>query len=370
MNDFVLPKLEEIIYLAGVNNAPPITDILVDRDLSLPSVEDGDMVTLFTRDLTIASGCTLTVTDRCKGLRIFCFGDCTIDGTLSMTARGAHAAGEDVTLDIATMALFTVKFPGEMRAIDHYLKNFFTPASNFTDMPYSIRPVLSKSFITGQTVGTIASVGGDGGAALTSGSANGNPGQPGTNRSCGGGGGGGRYIYGTNDSYSGAGAKGTSFCGGAGGGGAGCNNSSYRAYAGSGAAFGGAGGYGSAPATNAAGGGGAGNPGGSGGSAGSYVGYAGSSGAGGLIILTVTGNLNISPSGSIVSRGSAGGSTSSASAYTAGGGGSGGGSVNIAHGGSYVNGGTISVAGGAGGIAGKSGGAGGAGSITIDQLSI
>ncbi|MCA0352291.1 MAG: hypothetical protein LCH85_09865 [Chloroflexi bacterium] len=41
--------------------------------------------------LKINAGHTLTVANRCKGLVIYVHGDCTINGTLSMTARGANA---------------------------------------------------------------------------------------------------------------------------------------------------------------------------------------------------------------------------------------------------------------------------------------
>ena len=49
----------------------------------------GDMVFRAYRDLVIDEGVTITTEYPCKGLYIYCDGDCVINGTLSMTARGA-----------------------------------------------------------------------------------------------------------------------------------------------------------------------------------------------------------------------------------------------------------------------------------------
>jgi hypothetical protein len=367
MNDFVAPNITKISYCVGADNAPDVKNITISQDMLLPSVQDGDMVTFFAKNLTIDAGATLTTENRCKGMRIICFGDCTISGKISMTGRGAFAAGEDVTIDIATQSLFTVKFPAELRAIDIYLKNFFNPASEFSDMPESIRPVIEKETLTGQSLGTVPAVGGAGGTAPSN--AGGTAGAAGTNRAAGGGGSGGSYI---SAGYAGAGGIGTAFSGGPGGGGAASNTTGYHAYASSGANDGGAGGYGAvnmaSTAYAQAAGGGAGNPGGAGANRLTGVGNPGSVGTGGLLILIVLGNLTINAGGTIESKGSTGGSTSSAT-YAAGGGGSGGGSINIAYGGLYANAGTITSSGGAGGSSTRTGGAGGAGCITIEQLS-
>ncbi|KAK3264955.1 hypothetical protein CYMTET_26334 [Cymbomonas tetramitiformis] len=57
----------------------------------LEAVQDGPVVVRQYESLLIEAGATLTTSVRCKGLLILVKGDCTIDGTLSMTARGAHA---------------------------------------------------------------------------------------------------------------------------------------------------------------------------------------------------------------------------------------------------------------------------------------
>ena len=57
---------------------------------NLTSVLDGDVVVMNYQNLTINSGVTLTTSNRCRGLVIYCLGNCTINGTLSMTARGAY----------------------------------------------------------------------------------------------------------------------------------------------------------------------------------------------------------------------------------------------------------------------------------------
>ena len=62
---------------------------------SLTSVQDGDPVIFFVNgDYTIPSGTTITPTNRCKGLYMFINGTLTNNGTISMTARGAHAEGK------------------------------------------------------------------------------------------------------------------------------------------------------------------------------------------------------------------------------------------------------------------------------------
>lgn len=63
------------------------------------SVDDSDIIVRQYQNLTINPGHVVTVSNRCKGLAIYVDGDCTINGTLTMTARGAAAdpsiAGED-----------------------------------------------------------------------------------------------------------------------------------------------------------------------------------------------------------------------------------------------------------------------------------
>ena len=52
---------------------------------------DGDMVIKEYTSMTINSGDTVTVDQPCRGMFIYVQGDCTIDGTLSMYARGGKS---------------------------------------------------------------------------------------------------------------------------------------------------------------------------------------------------------------------------------------------------------------------------------------
>ena len=62
--------------------------------VSFASTTDGPTIYKNFTNLTINAGHTVTVSNRCKGLVIYCSGNCVINGTLSMTARGASAPGE------------------------------------------------------------------------------------------------------------------------------------------------------------------------------------------------------------------------------------------------------------------------------------
>ena len=193
-------------------------------------------------DLTINSGVTVTTTNSTyggpKGFFLFSSGKLTNNGTITMTARGARAAGQPVYL-------------------------YKDPTNGYTGF-------------------TVPATGGSGGAArtYTNKSINtssdyylvGDPGKAGSNRGTGGGGSGGletrRHDYSSFTATSGAGSAGTSYSGGTGGGGINMNYNGTRA-AGGGAANGGAGGNGwSARGSSSwaarSGGGGAGNPGGTG----------------------------------------------------------------------------------------------------------
>lgn len=283
---------------------------------------DGDPVVRRYNNFTINAGHTVTTNQRCKGLHLLIEGDLIINGTLSMTARGAKAAGRYVGIDPNGETIY------------HALSDIF-------------------GVIPGAVV--INPVGGAGGAKLTSSLVDqtkvGNPGGAGKNNAAGGGASGNvRRDNGRGSSSSGAGAPGTSFSGGPGGGGA-VGRSDYNISAGAGVSNGGAGGAGAdAGGSTLTAGGGAGNPGGAGGGGGG----GGNAGTGGLIILIVKGNIIIN--GSIVSKGSNGGTGSAT------GGGSGGGIIQIFHKGTYSKPGTVSVAGGTGG------GGGGVGTIKVTQI--
>ena len=276
---------------------------------NITSTLDGLAVIKNYTNLTINAGHLMTVTNRCKGLFIYVSGDCIINGTLSMTARGASAVGADASF-------------GKLVA-----SSFWAQEKN---------PILSIP---------IPAIGAEGGIGGTVNGKGGN-GTAGVYGQFGGGGGGG-HDQGTG----GNGSTGTSFSGGSGGGGG------QYATGNNGAANGGAGGL-AVDGNGSGAGGGAGNPAG----AGVSPGLVGTSGTGGLLILVVRGNLTIGASGIISSNGSNGGNAHSP------GGASGGGSVIVLYGGTLNNTGTIQASGGIGGSGGYNGGDGGAGSTLLKQI--
>ena len=277
-------------------------------------------------NLTIDSGVTLTACKSAsgyggpKGLLIYCTGTLINNGSISMTARGAKAEGQNIYL------------------FDNI------------DGSYEYIP---KEGVPG---GGGAS---GGGGWKEPGRRGGSPGAA-TDRRTGGGGGGSSWYGGA-----GNGTAGTSYSGGTGGGSS--STPGWWTSAQSGEANGGKGGNassGSSEYTLCGSGGGAGNPGGY--SAAAYSSH-GQSGTGGLLII-YAGRLE--NNASITSNGSVGGT-----AYRTGGGGSGGGSVNIfydiltSNGTLVKNSGTITAYGGSGGAgtrAGESGpgGNGGNGCVT------
>lgn len=321
------------------------SEVTISTDINLSAIQDGAPVVKHYSSLTVNSGVTLTTDNRCQGLLIYVSGDCTINGTITMTARGGSGApGEKLNLfralsggsSLTGDTPNTTAFPNETM--------LGGPHKN----EYEI-PIIGASGGAGQT-GT-----GDG--------ADGSDGQ-----TAGGGGGGA-----ANSADGGDGAAGTAYGGGAGGGGDGHGWNS-TVYPGEDAVLnGGKGGDGGNGGGNAnGGGGGAGNPGGAGGTGASGVGqngFAGETGIGGVLFLIVGGDLTLGASAVISSNGSNGGNGGQVAggANAGGGAGSGGGSVVILHAGSLTNSGaTITASGGAGGQGTSginNGGAGGAGTV-------
>jgi len=196
-------------------------------------------------NLTIDAGVTLTATTRKRGMAIYVTGDLILNGTISMTARGATAAGQQVLL------------------------------------------------LNDGTEYQVAAVGGAGGARATCGSGGEESWPAGTAGATGatGGGGSGRTRCPPSTSWgTGGGSAGTSYSGGSGGGGSGDN---WGVQATINGGLGGAGGYPN-------GGGGAGNPAGA-----SYQGTA-ENGTGGLLAMYITGNLTFGTNGLVTVNGSAG----------------------------------------------------------------
>lgn len=263
--------------------------------------------------LTINSGQTVIPSVRKLFTVLYVRGNLTVNGSISMTARGANHSGTGNSGGATTAQAIRI------------INGTYSGVTN---------PQIPAS---GGTAGT--------GATNQTGSA----GSAGSAGGTGGGGGGGS----ANDGAGSSGAAGTSFS--AGGGGGARNGASGTAPTNA-VANGGRGGDGGGNNSNACGG--AGNPGGS--SLTTIYGGTGTAipgnGTGGVLIVFCTGA--ISGSGSLVANGSAGGGGGN----TACGGGSGGGSITLLYGSGTPT--TLTANGGAGnnGTAGnQSGGAGGAG---------
>jgi hypothetical protein len=338
---------------------------------------DGDMLVRNYSSLTINSGVTLTTDQPCRGMLIYVTGNCTINGTLSMTARGAFAdpttsGGSDGNA-VSSSGLqlpFVTASGTDTISTSAALLNGCGTAARSAIANHSNLASNGKVIILSRQ----GALGGGGGAGgnyhhMGSNGLNGSLGQTG-----GGGGGRGGYADTTGSGGSGGGGSyGSCFAGGSGGGSGnypGQNGGAATAWAGKGGNGGGT--------ANYIAGGGLGNPNGDpAGNSGAFpTAYSNLvPGVGGLIILIVGGNLTIGSGGSIVAKGN---DSPPPSTYgTAGNaGGSGGGNVVLAYRGSYTNSGTVSVAGGAqshaaddrSGASPVDGGGGGNGSLQTLQV--
>lgn len=316
------------------------------------STTDGDMVVKNFNDVTINSGHTVTVANRCKGLWIYANGNVSVAGTLTMTAKGAQgtvSAGDDPII-------YRLK-AGESESGSTNMQALFGTKITSAESNQPAAVSNGKSFI-------IARAGGAGGASDS-------PGNTAAN-GMGGGGGGGSTV----GKVGGAGAAGNCYHGGAAGGGGGGSAEE----AGQAAAADGTGGRGGDSFVSNCGGsgGGAGTTGGRAGlpSGAGAVGGVGSTGAAGLLVLIARGNVTIESGGVISSNGYVGGAggagvSAPSNGSGGGGGGSGGGRVIILCGGTFTNSGTLECSAGAGGAAGYSttypGQAGGAGEYTTED---
>jgi hypothetical protein len=250
-------------------------------------------------NLTINSGQTLIPPVRKLFTVVYVTGNLTLNGTISMTARGANHSGTGDSGGATTAVAIRIG------------TGTFSAVSN---------PQIPATGGAGATSVTYPS------------SPNYRNGTAGTNGGSGGGGTGEAFGSG---GVANAGAAGTCFSGGAGSGGA------YSTTSGAGGANGGAGGAGGGIIT----GGGTGNPGGAKGSGG----VDGNNGTGGTLIVIVAGSL--SGSGTITAHG-VGGARPSGSP---GGGGSGGGSATVLYGSNPSSAVTVTATGGAGLASGNGG---------------
>jgi hypothetical protein len=291
---------------------------------------DGDMIIKNYSSLTIGSGNVLTASQPCRGMFLYVSGDCTINGQLSMSSKGAlgnpsSSGGSDANAVSASGLQYGFFQTGSSDTLS-------VAATLFNGCGTSVRSAIANApsgAASNYKVTTIARTGAAGGAQSSPTGGNGSgasmaqiKGVAGSTGQTGGGGGGGQ---GFDASYSrgGTGTAGTCFSGGSGGGGAGGGGggnfpikTGYSAVT-----FGGRGGQGGgqdeSSGTRPAGGGGAGNPGGAKGSPGSPTSTEdGQSGTGGLLYLVVGGNLTIGSAGSIVANGTFGGKANDTYANT------------------------------------------------------
>jgi len=310
------------------------------------SSENGDIIVKNYTNLTINSGVLFSPLRACRGMVIYCTGDLTVNGTISMTGKGGGvatkiaapigiASSTDSRYDLVDATLYFNNFSSSVaggRGIPTHWN--WAPSGSAWFSNYKMRIPLSGSVAGGVSVVNSAGTVGSSGIF------------------CGGGGGSGG---GSTSAIGASGGRGTIFAGGGGGGG---TVSSTPAGGTAGIFEAGGSGYFFSPATQ--GGGGAGSPAGTGGP------VVGSTGVGGLLILIVRGSVTIN--GTLSSNGTTGGTGISTGS---GGGGSGGGRIMVIYGGTYTNAGTIVANGGSGGAGGGyAGGAGGAGSTTIRRVNI
>ena len=325
------------------------------------SRENGDIIVKNYTNLTINSGVLFSPLRPCRGMLIYCTGNLTVNGTISMTGKGGGvgnkiaapigiASSTDSRYDLVDATLYFNNFSSSIAGGYGIPTHWnWAPSGSAWFSNYKMRMPLSGSVAGGAGAPTTGPAGTAGIFCCGAGGAGGsnNPaGSPG-----------------------GSGGRGTIFTGGGGGGGGGHFPGGTGA---SGAIE--AGGLGGGPS----GGGGAGNPQGLAGAGSPVVGTAGANGAGGLLILIVRGNVTIN--GTLSSNGSNGGTGGAfppGSAGAGGGGGSGGGRIMVIYGNTYTNIGTIVANGGSGGVGGTgpsgtgfTGGAGGAGSTTVKKVHV
>ena len=330
---------------------------------NISSENNGEVVVKQYKSCSISLGATVTTSNPCRGLVIFCTGDLTVTGTLTMTAKGGGVGNKSTEFNY-NIADTSLSFTTSSLGVQSWN---FSPSDSVWYPKY-------KQNVLIRTIGS-PTPSGAGTAGVYS---------------CGSGGAGGRgqwwcpapttspFSWGPSPQpggSAGAGGTGTIFAGGGGGGGQGGGYCTFSVTPGSAAVFevGGSGGSGnSGPNPNptpspinpgySGGGGGAGYSAGSGGGGSPTPATSGTSGVGGLLIIIVRGNVSIT--GTISSNGSNGG-PGGGGANGGGGGGSGGGRIIIVYGGTYSNSGTVQANGGSAGGPAYSGGAG---AITIQKI--
>ena len=308
---------------------------------------DGDMVVKQYTSLTINSGDTITTDQPCRGMFIYVQGDCTINGTLTMSARGASASpsnsGGSDNNSVQTSGLRYGFFKGGQS------DTLTMDGTSFNGCGTAVRTAIASATSGSGTNYKVHTVN----RADTSGSPRPSVGTNGTkeypiqiqggnstgNQRLGGGGAGGQ-AYEAYNGQGGAGGNNTCFSGGSAGGGAaggGAANSGHRGVdANNSGGQGGKGGdHNESSGSRPSGTGGAGNPGGASGLGVSESNNVGQ-GNGGVIWLVVGGNLTIGSSGMIHANGKNGEDSTATADNSSMGGGSGGGHIAIMCGGTVT----------------------------------
>ena len=335
--------------------------------LSTDGDYDGDMVLMQFDTLTIDASVTLTTDQPCRGLFVYVKNDCTINGALSMTARGGFSdptasGGSDSNAVAAGGLQLSVLTSGGS-------DSFTNDGTGFNGAGTTIRTAIANQTDISSD-GTTFTISKLGGAAIpkSAGSScspvNGYPGNNGVTGavtiSTGGGGTGGsiRADCGSTG-YGGGGGAAGAFGGGSGGGASGRSAGDGSNV---GVDFGGGGGTAQGFNSGSGSSNGSGNP---PGTNTSYSGAVGNYGTGGIIWLIVGGDLTIGSGATIEAKGVIGGSGAGSGAS---GGSTGGGAIMALYVGTLTNNGAIEVDGGPANTTGADGGAGGTGGKHTAQI--
>ena len=347
-NNFTISGLSSYGNYFGTGKDGSVTissSAQVSSSLNNISREFGDTIVKNYQDLTINSGILFSPLRACRGMVIYCTGNLTVNGTISMTGKGG-GVGNKIAAPIGVASSTDSRY--DLVDATLYFNNLSSSASGGRGIPTHWNWAPSGSAWFNNFKVRVPLSGSVAGGAAGPGQSNGAVGTAGIFCCGSGGGGGGSGYYGAQ--AGGAGGRGTIFAGGGGGGGAGF------------AATGGTSAYEvGAPAASNGGG----------------IGAGGNNalGTSALLILIVRGNITIN--GTISSNGSNGGPgtdpvSPGPSWSGGGGGGSGGGRIMIIYGGTYTNAGSIVANGGSGGSFQGSyvGGTGGAGSTTVKKVHV
>ena len=340
-------------YGTDVPNSSACYELTV---LNTDGAYDGDMFVANFSGLTVDASVTLTTDQPCRGILCYVKGDCTINGALSMSARGgfsdptATGGSDSAVVDSDGLQLGLVTNSGS----ETLVANTFAGCGDAAVAAVGNQDALDSngSIFTMSKLGGAGATSHSNGAVYSQRGNSGVSGATGANTISTGGGGSGGAFGSTCCSNAGTGGAGGAFSGGAGSGAAMQQNTTANSSAAGN--YGGAGGAGSGNWGTA---GGAGNPG---------VQY---NGVGGIIWLLVDGDLTIGAAGTIEADGVKGkeAETNPGSA----GAGSGGGSVMVLYTGTLTNNGAIQALKGNGGgsqASVSSGGHGGAGGVQSAQV--